>query len=183
MPGVKPNRTTAKPPKVIGPVAWADGEAIKSQVRPQVWAMIRVQWLTGMRSGEMLAMTPGQIDDWVYRPSKHKNAWRGHSREIPIGPKCREVLNEWIVGKGSADLIFSGYSPQSYGRAIMRACQAAGVAPWHPHQLRHSFATRAREKHGLDAAQAVLGHKTARVTEIYAEKVAGLAKRVTDEMG
>ena len=99
------------------------------------------------------------------------------------GLKCREVLNEWIVGKGPNDLIFPGYSPQSYGRAIMRACRDAGVNHWHPHQLRHAAATRFRESHGLDAAQAVLGHKTARVTEIYAEKVAGLAKRVTDEMG
>ena len=49
--------------------------------------------------------------------------------------------------------------------------------------LRHSFATRVRESHGLDAAQAVLGHATARTTEIYAERVGGLAKRVTEDVG
>lgn len=131
----------------------------------------------------MLAMTPWQIVDWVYRPVKHKNAHRGHVREIPIGPKCREVLSEWIDGKGPDDKIFDGCSPQSYGRAIMRACEAAKVAHWHPHQLRHAFATRVRESHGLDAAQAVLGYATAKVTEIYAERVSGLAQRVTEELG
>jgi len=40
---------------------------------------------------------------------------------------------------------------------------------WHPHQLRHSRGTEVREGYGLDAAQAVLGHAEAKVTEIYAE--------------
>lgn len=183
VPRLKPNRSAAKPPRKVGPVAWADVEAIREHVRPQVWAMILTQWWTGMRSGELLAMTPGQIVEWVYRPSTHKNAWRGHVREIPIGPRAREILTPWIDGKLPGEKIFPGYSPQSYGRAIMRACESAGVRHWHPHQLRHAFATRVRESHGLDAAQAVLGHATARVTEIYAERVGGLAKSVTDEVG
>jgi integrase len=36
-------------------------------------------------------------------------------------------------------------------------------------QLRHNAATEARESLGLDAAQARLGHRTARITEVYAE--------------
>jgi integrase len=183
VPRLKPKRSAARDPRIVGPVPWSSVEAVRPHVRPQVWAMILTQWHTGMRSGELLAMTPAQISEWVYRPAHHKNAWRGHVREIPIGPKCREVLSEWIDGKGPDDKIFGGYSSQSYGRAIMRACKAAGVPHWHPHQLRHAFATRVRESHGLDAAQAVLGHATARVTEIYAERVGGLAKRVTDEIG
>ena len=183
VPRLKPRRSLAKDPREVGPVEWAQVEAIKGHVRPQVWAMICVQWHTGMRSGEMLAMTPGEIVDWIYRPGRHKNAWRGHSREIPIGPKCRKVLSEWIAGKAPADRIFGGYTAQSYGRAIARACESAKVPHWHPHQLRHSYGTRVRASHGLDAAQAILGHKHARVTEIYAEKVKGLAKRVSDEVG
>ena len=183
VPRLKPRRSAARDPKTIGPVAWADVEAIREHVRPQVWAMILVQWHTGMRSGEVIAMKPGQIVDWVYRPSHHKNAWRGHVREIPIGPKCREVLSEWLDDKGENDPVFPGYTSQSYGRAVKRACEKTKVPHWHPHQLRHAFATRVRESHGLDAAQAVLGHATARVTEIYAERVGGLAKKVLNEIG
>jgi integrase len=36
-------------------------------------------------------------------------------------------------------------------------------------QLRHNAATEAREHLGLDAAQARMGHRTARITEVYAE--------------
>lgn len=183
VPRLKPRRSPAKDPREVGPVEWAHVEAVRDWVRPQVWAMILTQWHTGMRSGEMLAMTPGEIVDWVYRPGKHKNAWRGHVREIPIGPKCRKILAPWIDGKEAGDRIFGGYSSQSYGRAVKRACEDAGVPHWHPHQIRHAYATRVRASHGLDAAQAILGHKHARVTEIYAAKSTGLAKKVAEELG
>jgi len=49
---------------------------------------------------------------------------------------------------------------------------------WHPHQLRHSAATRLRKEYGLEAAQVILGHKTLSVTEIYAEKNVAAAKRI-----
>jgi integrase len=45
---------------------------------------------------------------------------------------------------------------------------------WHPHQLRHLRGTEVRQRFGLDAAQVVLGHCEASVTEIYAR--ADLAK-------
>lgn len=183
VPRLKPHRSPAKDPRIVGPVEWADIEAIKGYVRPQVWAMILVQWHTGMRSGEMLAMTPGEIEGGVYRPSKHKNAWRGHVREIPLGPRAMEVMAPWIDGLRVDTRIFPGYSPQSYGRAVRRACEAAKSRPWHPHQIRHSYATRVRASHGLDAAQAMLGHATARVTEIYAVRSSGLAKKISDEIG
>jgi integrase len=87
------------------------------------------------------------------------------------------------------------YTTVSYRRAIERACNRAFPHPtlagplesqldanqaaelrgwrkahrWHPHQLRHSAATRLRREFGLDTARAVLGHSSPVVTEIYAE--------------
>lgn len=180
---LKPRRSAARDPKQVGPVDWATVEATLPRVRPVVADMIRLQWLTGMRSGELLAMTPAQLTDGAYRPHHHKNAWRGHSREIPLGPRALEILLPYLDGRAPGDKVFPGYTPQSYGRAISRACEASGLPHWHPHQLRHAYATRVRESHGLDAAQALLGHATARVTEIYAQKSAGLARKVADELG
>lgn len=40
---------------------------------------------------------------------------------------------------------------------------------WHPHQLRHNAATHLRREFGVEAARVVLGHRSAAVTEIYAE--------------
>jgi integrase len=61
------------------------------------------------------------------------------------------------------------YTKDAYARAIHRACKAAGVEPWTPNQLRHTFATRVRKEFGLEVARVVLGHATADTTEIYAE--------------
>ena len=61
------------------------------------------------------------------------------------------------------------YDSSTYRRAIQRACKKAGVARWHPHQLRHNAATALRERFGIEAARVILGHRSAAVTEIYAE--------------
>jgi hypothetical protein len=54
---------------------------------------------------------------------------------------------------------------------------------WHPHQLRHTAATRLRKEYGLEAAQVILGHKTLSVTEIYAEKNVAAAQKIMGEVG
>jgi integrase len=43
------------------------------------------------------------------------------------------------------------------------------VPHWHPHQLRHSAATRLRKEFGLDVARVILGHSSPAVTEVYAD--------------
>lgn len=62
------------------------------------------------------------------------------------------------------------YSVASYRRAIHRACAAAGVEQWSPHRLRHTAATAIRKEHGIEAAQIMLGHKRADVTQVYAHR-------------
>ena len=50
--------------------------AIKSHVSRQVWAMVELQLLTGMRNGEVTAMRPVDLNTtgtlWVYTPPRHK---------------------------------------------------------------------------------------------------------------
>ena len=75
------------------------------------------------------------------------------------------------------------YDAASYGTAVARACDRAGVPHWHPNQLRHLFATEVRKGHGLEAAQVLLGHSRADVTQVYAERDSTLAARVAAEIG
>lgn len=60
------------------------------------------------------------------------------------------------------------YTPLTYRQVIRRAAKRAGVATWHPYQLRHLAATTAREALGAEAAQALLGHARVCMTEHYA---------------
>lgn len=54
---------------------------------------------------------------------------------------------------------------------------------WHPHQLRHGAATRARAAAGVESAQAVLGHSNLKTTEVYAERSLALAADVARRIG
>ena len=80
------------------------------------------------------------------------------------------------------------YDTNSYRRAINygfeRARKAGTRIPhWHPNQLRHNRGTEIRKKYGIEAAQVVLGHARADVTEVYAEKNLELAIRIAREIG
>ena len=54
---------------------------------------------------------------------------------------------------------------------------------WHPHQLRHNYATYVRKQFGLEAAQVLLGHSKADVTQIYAERDMQHAATVASKIG
>jgi integrase len=93
------------------------------------------------------------------------------------------------------------YTPDSYRRAIERACDLAfppasdheltnaelkawrKLHRWSPNQLRHSAATEIRRRFGLEAAQVTLGHASADVTQVYAERDLEKARYVMREVG
>ena len=75
------------------------------------------------------------------------------------------------------------YRPTAVSQAVASAAKKAKVEHWHPYQLRHSFATRVRKEHGLEAAQVALGHAKADVTQVYAERNLDLAVEVARKVG
>ncbi len=75
------------------------------------------------------------------------------------------------------------YTTASYRRAIERACFIAKVSKWTPHRLRHSAGTHVRKEFGVEAAQVMLGHARADVTQIYAEANAARAVEVASKIG
>jgi len=76
------------------------------------------------------------------------------------------------------------YTPNSYCRAVARACARARVERWHPHQLRHNYATEVRRRYSLEAARILLGHCSALVTEaVYADRDQQAAMRIAAEIG
>lgn len=75
------------------------------------------------------------------------------------------------------------YTPDSYRRAIHRACKLAAVEKWSPNRLRHSAATEIRKRFGLEAAQVTLGHAKADVTQVYAERDMEKAADIMRQIG
>ncbi len=75
------------------------------------------------------------------------------------------------------------YTADTYARAIRRACIAAGVPTWSPGRLRHNAATEIRRQFGIEAAQLLLGHAKADVTQVYAEVNHAKALEVAAKVG
>jgi integrase len=103
--GLRAGRTTVRESKPIGPVHEAHVAAIEPDVPPPVWAMIRLQLLTGMRPGEVVSMRMADLDmsgeTWCYTPESHKTEHRGRSRRIFIGPEGQAVLLPWFRAERS----------------------------------------------------------------------------------
>jgi integrase len=75
------------------------------------------------------------------------------------------------------------YTPRAVHRAIVIACDKAGVERWHANQLRHTAGTAIRKAFGLESAAATLGHDKLTTTLTYAERNADLAVRVALAIG
>jgi integrase len=127
-------------------------------------------WLR--QNGEEYLFSPREAEET-------RNARRRARRATPLTPSQAKRRPKTGRKRPRRD----HYDTDSYRQAIMRACRKAGVPHWHPNQLRHNRGTEIRKRYGLDAARAVLGHRSAEVTEVYAERDQSLAARVMGEIG
>jgi integrase len=151
-------------------------------------------------------------DQWVYKPAQHKTKHLGKTRVVPLGPKAMEVLKPWLKDDPDAILFRpqesyemsheatkrgnrdrkvtrkprrfrAAYTKGTYATAVVRGCERAGVPIFRPNRIRHTYATKVREVLGVEAAQVMLGHSRADVTQIYADKNLNLAKEVARKIG
>jgi integrase len=218
--GLQRGRTTAKESDPVKPVPEPFVKAVLPYLRPQIRAMVELQLITGMRSGEVTSIrgcdleTTGRL--WEYRPARHKTEHHGHEKLVYLGPQAQTILQPWLRTELTAYLFQpreaeaardeerkrnrktpmtpsqakrkpkrnpkrapgDHYTVRTYHQAVQHGIESANkriddpakqVPHWHPHQLRHNAATRLRKEFGLEAARVVLGHRSAAVTEIYAE--------------
>jgi len=132
--------------------------------------------------------SPREAEAWrrERRPVHYKS-----KRKTPIYPselKAREKAKQARRKRKPKRPKRPCYDTNSYRRAIEYGIVKAGKAGvqiphWHPNQLRHNRGTEIRKKYGIEAAQVVLGHARADVTQVYAEKNLALAMKIAQEMG
>ncbi|UCC31053.1 MAG: site-specific integrase [Phycisphaerales bacterium] len=106
------------------------------------------------------------------------NAEKRRHRKTPVQPSQRD-RSKSNPERRPGDC----YRADSYRWAIRRACLAADVPAWGPGRLRHNAGTRFRKEYGLEVAQVVLGHKSAEVTQVYAERDKERALAVVAKIG
>lgn len=207
---LKKGRTKAYELTPVPPVDDATIEATLPKIAsPITRDMVRIQRLTGMRPGELFVMKAKDIDRngvegcWIYEPEKHKTEHHSQSRKVVIGPKAQKLLAKYILGDGEKHCFLTErgkpYNRSNYRDRIRHACKMAFPAPeglrekekkawekdhrWKPNQLRHSLATEVRKEYGLEAVQATLSHAEMKTSEIYAERMLGLAVNAMKNVG
>lgn len=136
----------------VQPVAEADVVAILSHLSPQVAAMVQLQWITGMRPGEVSTMRWREIDRngpteagvqlWIYQPAHHKTEHHGRERVIPLGLWCQELLAPFLKADPNA-FLFSPEEAESDRRQKQRAARRTPM--WKSHLRAQARAKGERE--------------------------------------
>ena len=140
----------------------------------------------------------GQPDAYVFSPERAMAEHRAQlrvRRRTPLTPSQRKRSRKHQPRKQPGER----YTIGSYEHAIIRGCDRAFPVPdglveaaakqwrrdhrWSPNQLRHSAATFLRKQFGIEAARVVLGHRSALITEIYAELDQQKAADIMAEVG
>lgn len=157
----------------VRPVAWPVVCAVARQLCPSARGLLLTLWFTGARPGELFGLKVAEAQAGSVVLEKHKNAWRGQAREIVFGARAQALLRPLCRDKAPEALVFpnargGAFDRGSFARRLRRAAARAGVQLT-AYRLRHSFATRVAAGHGLQAAQAALGHKSLASTQVYAE--------------
>lgn len=136
--------------------------------------------------------------DYCFVPAeseRKRNAERRDNRRSPMTPSHARRRPKRSRQRAPGNR----YTSASYRRTIYRGCAAAFPPPddlpeaehrrwrkehqWHPNQVRHTAATEIRRQYGLEAAQVTLGHASAVVSQIYAERDLRRAADIMREVG
>jgi site-specific recombinase XerD len=132
---------------------------------------------TGVRVGELCRLTRDGVvnvnDGWWLRVPIGK---LHNDRYVPLHPQLVEMLTDWLTayddnGTGLLLVRANGrpLNRSAVQRILDRVGKTAGVGHVHPHQLRHTLATQAINRGmRIEAIAAMLGHRTLRMTLIYA---------------
>jgi integrase len=130
--GLQRGRSGAKETPPVTPVPDELVEAVRPHVARQVWAMIELQRLTGMRPGEVVIMRTCDVDTsgevWVYTPAAHKTAYRGRGRKVYLGPKAQQVLKT-CLRENPMEFLFSPREAMEEFRRRQRAERKSRLYP------------------------------------------------------
>jgi len=165
--------------------------AVYAGGNPRDTAMVELLVGAGLRVGELLALRVGDVTlgersgQVVVRRGKH----RGY-RTVPLTASVRKALAAWLAVHPLADdpdapLWWGQRGPltdrSAVNRMLAKYARRAGVAPFGPHVLRHTFATRylAANPDDLRGLAALLGHRSLNTVMIYTEpRLEDLAQRM-----
>ncbi len=164
-----------------------------AQVDPTRRLIIEMLARTGLRVGELCALPADAVVRMQRRHWLRVPIGKLHNdRYVPLHPQLVELLDEHQADRDDDIdrlIVWKGrpLNRHQITRILKRVAKEAGIGHVHPHQLRHTLATQAINRGmSLEAVAAMLGHKTLRMTLVYArvadQTVAEAYDRVSDQV-
>jgi len=172
-----PNRDEPLPKFLDDPTAAKFMAALAADPNPRRRLMVEILARTGIRSGELSGLEDDAMiligdTHWLRIPVGKLH----NDRYVPLLPILVELIDRHHTTRGPAR---SGrlverddgqpFDRRTIHRYVAAVAKRAGVAPVHPHQLRHTLATQAINRGmSLEAIAALLGHRSMKMTMTYA---------------
>jgi integrase len=168
-----PSRVMPRIPEVP-PRGFADRElAILMAVPGPMGFVLRFLLGTGLRWAEACRSTRDDVRGGMLDVDQTKS---GRRRRVPL---TRSLLRE-IVSCGHRLVPYAPGSPGSFSRSVRRL---TGIADFHVHRCRHTFAMRWIEAEGnIAVLQLILGHRDLTTTMRYARVTDGLVSHEAERV-
>lgn len=132
--------------------------------------MIDLALITGQRIGDLLKMRWQDVTEAGLMVQQEKT---GERLLIEWSPALRAAVEACARGDKIGHVLKTqsgkGYRYAGIRSAWVRACERAGIEDLHIHDLRGRAGMDARDGGDMEAAKALLGHKSIRMTEHYVD--------------
>jgi len=173
-------RRTKEPPKLDDVCKLLDYECHGHEQTRKFRVMTQMLATTGLRLSEAASLRK----DGVLLSSHELRVIGKGNKEgvVPMVPVAEVLLTEWMAANPSnSPYVFPGdsksgyWSVSSYEKTLKRACKKFGLGNFHPHTLRHFFATYTLQ-HGakLEVISKILRHASVGTTaDIYRHVLSG----------
>jgi integrase/recombinase XerD len=122
---------------------------------------------TGLRKSELLSLYVRDVD-FERRTVTVRHGKGGREQVVPMAERVIVPLREQCAAKSAREKVFDGLTPRRVYDIVAKLGKAAGLDGFHPHLLRHAFATRlVEEGANIRDVQVLLGHQSIATTAIY----------------
>jgi integrase len=145
-------------------------ELLLTHSAPHLNPIIKLAYHTGMRLGEILGLTWGQVDlREGFIKLAPEDCKTNEGRLVPLAPALIDMFKTMPRGlPGVLVFLRDGKPITSIREAFTSACKRAGIDNFHFHDLRHTFVNNRRlEGHDYFRIMAATGHKTMSVFKRY----------------